>query len=61
MQNLVYTVILFSIVAVTFLIFVLEKSSFGAIFRRLLFKDYLPTDPPAETPAPAPVAPETAA
>jgi potassium/hydrogen antiporter len=59
-QNLVYTVILLSIVAVTFLIFLLEKSSFGAIFRRLLFKDYLSDDPPAETPTPAPAAPGTA-
>jgi Na+:H+ antiporter len=60
-QNLVYTVILLSIVIVTLLIFILEKSSFGAIFRRLLFKDYLPDDLPAETPTPAAVAPETVA
>jgi hypothetical protein len=60
-QNLVYTVILFSIVAVTFLVFVLEKSNFGAVFRRLLFRDYLPDDLPTETPATPAVVSETPA
>ncbi len=60
-QNLVYTVILFSVVAVTFLVFVLEKSSFGTAFRRLLFRDYLPDDLPTETPATPAVISETPA
>ena len=59
-QKIVYTVILLSIVAVTFLIFVLEKSAFGTIFRRLLFKDYLPDNPPVPVAAPAAAASTTA-
>ncbi len=60
-QNLVYTVILFSIVAVTFPGLSLEKSSFGAVFRRVLFRDYLPEDSPTETAAAPAVISETPA
>ena len=59
-QKIVYTVILLSIVIVTLLIFILEKTSFGGAFR-LLFRDYLPDDPPAENPTPAPTASGTVA
>jgi potassium/hydrogen antiporter len=53
-QEIVYTVISLSIVATTFLIFVLEKTSFGGSFRKL-YADYLPDNPPVETPPAQPV------
>jgi potassium/hydrogen antiporter len=52
-QEIIYTVISISIVATTLLIFLLEKTGFGASFRRL-YGDYLPDDPPAEAPAAQP-------
>jgi cell volume regulation protein A len=52
-QEIIYAVISLSIVATTFLIFLLERTSVGASFRKL-FADYLPDDAPTAAPAAQP-------